>query len=132
MISNFLYHNQRNIQSPIKHLRWSFLRKQLTASIIQYTILNTEYFRKKAPSWIFDLVMNTPLIIIVIQKTQGESRKAKPQITQEMREINLSFFLFPFSIFGYTDFLIFSETFLTIANAPLNRRLFFSSYHLLV
>ena len=44
----------------------------------EYTIVNTEYFRKKAPSWIFDLVMNTPLIIIVIQKTQGESRKAKP------------------------------------------------------
>ena len=47
---------QRRIQNPVKHLRWSFLKKQLTAE-------SHLLFFQKAPSCVFDWVLHTPLVI---------------------------------------------------------------------
>ena len=44
--------NERRIQNLLKHLWWYFLRKIMVFS---------RYFQKKAPSWIFGRVLNTPL-----------------------------------------------------------------------
>ena len=54
IIFNHLLRDQRPIQNFVQHLRWSFLRKQLTAE-------NHELFSKKTP--LFDKVLNTPLKI---------------------------------------------------------------------
>ena len=48
------YRIQRRILNPVKHLRWSFLRQYLTA-------FSRKLFSQKAPSWIFDMVVNKPL-----------------------------------------------------------------------
>ena len=52
--SSLLYIQQRRIQNPIRRLRQSFSRKELTAFIRQL-------FSKKAPSQMFDRVLNTLL-----------------------------------------------------------------------
>ena len=44
---------RRNIQNPVKQLRWS-----LDEQIRRFLAIN--YFRKKASSYIFDRVLNTP------------------------------------------------------------------------
>ena len=44
--------NERRIQNLLKHLWWYFLRKIMVFS---------RYFQKKAPSWMFGRVLNTPL-----------------------------------------------------------------------
>ena len=45
--------NQKRIQKLVEHLRWSFLRKQLTAKAINH-------FRKRL-CYMFGLVLSTPL-----------------------------------------------------------------------
>ena len=48
---------QKRIQNPVEHLRWSFSRKQLMA-------LSRQLFSQKAPSQIFNWVLNMLLILI--------------------------------------------------------------------
>ena len=58
-ISDSAFIDQRQIQNPLEHLRWSFWRKYLTAR---------NYFVKSS-TYKFDWVLNTPLLIAVIYNT---------------------------------------------------------------
>ena len=49
---------QGRIETPVKHLRWSFWSKQLKAK-------SRKLFLQKAPSYMFDYLMNTPLSLVV-------------------------------------------------------------------
>ena len=50
--------NVNNIQDPLKHLRWSLQLKQLTTE-------NCYVFLQKAPSYMYDRVLNTSLVCSV-------------------------------------------------------------------
>ena len=54
---------QRHIQNPVKHLRWNFSQKQLTAK-------SRKLFSQKTPSYKFDRLLNTLLQKLFISKRQ--------------------------------------------------------------
>ena len=53
-IVTFCMTHQRRIQNSVKHLRWIFLRRQLSVE-------NFKLFSQKALSQMFDIVLNAPL-----------------------------------------------------------------------
>ena len=55
--ASLIHTMQRNIWNSLKHLRWSMLRKQLTA-------FSRQLFLQGAPSQMFDRVLNTPQLDI--------------------------------------------------------------------
>ena len=50
---------QRRIQSPVEHLQWRFFRQQLTC-------FNGQLLLRKAPSQMFDMILNTSLVFWMI------------------------------------------------------------------
>ena len=60
--------NQMRIQNPVEYLRWSFLQRLPAAKFY-------ELFSQKAPSQMFDWVLNTHLYIMVQIKTIVSIRK---------------------------------------------------------
>ena len=55
--ASLIHTMQRSIWNSLKHLRWSMLRKQLTA-------FSRQLFLQGAPSQMFDRVLNTPQLDI--------------------------------------------------------------------
>ena len=53
---------QRRIHKGVEHLRWSFLRKNFLA--VNY--FSHSLFKQKAPSQMFDTILNTPLELLTI------------------------------------------------------------------
>ena len=54
----YLITYERRIQSPVEHLRWSVLQRQLKP-------FSRHFFWQSAPTQIFDTVLNTPLFIVL-------------------------------------------------------------------
>ena len=63
---------QRCIQSPVKHLRWSFLRKQLM-TYSRWTLLSQE-----GPPWVFDRLLSTPLVSLSYTYEKGRVLGVNP------------------------------------------------------
>ena len=51
---------QRRVQSPVKYLRWRFWRKKLM------TKSHWKQLSRKVSPWVFDKVLNTPLVFVTL------------------------------------------------------------------
>ena len=93
--------NKCCIQNPVKHLRWSYLRKYLIAE-------SRELFQQKVPSSMFNQVLNTPgeiffkvIILKVFSSTAKTSRKT--MLFNQTPKLNISSAMFVFQQTNLSD-----------------------------